>query len=302
MKETLSLPWGYEGYRWLSVGEAHAVLVLVHGMAETIERYDDFANFLSHQGVAVYGYNQRGHGEHAEQLGYLGENGWKQLVEDLKEVVSLAKSEHLSLPLFIMGHSMGSFVVRSFLTLHANMVDGVILSGTGFISRLALFGGTVVSANLVLKHGPKFVSPKVDQLVFGKSNRRISTPSTPFDWLSRDPKVVEEYIADPYCGAMHPVSFFYEMMSGVKFLEFGFHGRFDRLPMYFISGDADPVGNYGKGVKRAEKYYAKRGAMTSITLYPEARHEILNECNRAEVYEDVINFIKALLINWKEDV
>lgn len=286
------------GYVWKPDNDAkiHGAIVLCHGMAETIERYDAFANFIASKGYFVYGYNQRGHGSHAKMLGYLGEEGWYKLKEDLKHVVEKASSELTDMPVILMGHSMGSFVTRSFLIDYSYLLDGVILSGTGYFSRASLALGKWLSSNDVKKHGDKHLSMQIDKIAFGSNNKKIKNPRTPFDWLSRDSEMVDRYIADPLCGQVHPSSFFYEFFNGLQHMLYqASYSNFKaNLPMLLLSGADDPVGGFGKGVAKSEKMYRDLGFKTTLKLYEEGRHEMLNEINRQTVFEDIYAFIKSI--------
>ncbi len=269
------------------------IVIIVHGMAETIERYDAFASFLCNNGYVVYGFNQRGHGPNAEMQGYLGEDGWTKMKEDLKHILLFAKSNHSSVPAFIIGHSMGSFVVRDFLIDYSYLINGVILSGTGFPNRLSLKAGKWVAGRDVKKHGDKHINLSLDRMVFGGYNKKIPANETPFDWLSRDKKIVESYIADDYCGNIHPSSFFLEFSTALERIlsTMIFKNMNENLHMLFISGDADPVGDYGKGVEKSAKFYSKLGFNIEKHLYADGRHEMLNEINKDRVYEDILHWI-----------
>ena len=285
------------GYTWKKVPEenAKAVIVLVHGMAEHIERYDAFANFLADNGFYIYAINQRGHGPKAEMQGYLGENGWYKMKEDLKKVIETAKAENPSKPIFVFGHSMGSFVTRNFLIENSSLVDAVILSGTGFAPKFLIKAGKWLSGRDVKKYGVKHLSKKIDNIAFGSYTNKIDKPKTSFDWLSRDAEQVAKYINDPYSGNMHPSSFFNDFFNGL--LELLYHPEYKNikkgLPVYLISGDQDPVGSYGQGVIKAAEAYEEIGFKVFKKLYSGGRHEMLNETNRNEVFNDVLSFFNS---------
>lgn len=286
-----------KGYIWSPDGTVlKAMVVLAHGMAETIERYDAFANFLSDHGYGVIGVNQRGHGPEAEMLGYLGENGWSKMKEDLKHIVDYVKMTYEDTPIIIMGHSMGSFLVRDFLMSYSYLVDGVILSGTGYIDKISLLLGHWLASRDVKKHGDKHISKSIDNMAFKQNNKKIKDAKTSFDWLSRDSKIVKAYIEDPYCGQVHPSSFYMEFFNSL--LQVLYHPDYsnfkDGLPMLIFSGEEDPVGNYTKGVNlTAEKFESLSFDVKKI-LYPEGRHEMLNEINHIQVFEDVVEWLDLI--------
>lgn len=284
------------GYKWKPDGPAKAALLISHGMAETIERYERFAHYLNDLGVAVYGHSHRGHGKTAgsiENLGILGENGWFKAKEDLKQAVDLVKNENPNIPVFVMGHSMGSFLSRDFLLDYSETIDGCILSGTGFMPMGLLNLGGTVSNMVVRLKGPKHKSKFLDTLSFGSYNKRIKPNNTSFDWLSRDPSEVEKYIEDPYCGNVHSASFFRDFLNNLKRILYTdtFKNKRENLPLFILSGTDDPVGGYKKGVLQTEAYYKAQNFDVSCKLYEGGRHEMLNEINRLEVYEDIRQFI-----------
>lgn len=286
------------GYIWQpeSLEKPAGVVVISHGMAEVIERYDAFCSHLSEQGYVVYGVNQRGHGPQAQMLGYLGEDGWYKMKEDFKHVIEYAKSNYLDVPYYVLGHSMGSFVVRDFLIDYSYMVDGVILSGTGFPPSLPIKFGKLLAANDMKKHGPKHINALIDKMVFGNYNKKIESPKTPFDWLSRDSEVVEAYIQNPYCGVMHPSSFFYHFFSALqRITKAAPYSNFKpSIPMLLISGESDPVGDYGKGVKKSADFYSDMGFNVTLKLFKGGRHEMLNEINRDEVFKTISEWLVKL--------
>lgn len=285
------------GYVWQPLNDERlkGVVVIAHGMAETIERYHAFAEFLTEHGYVVYGINQRGHGPKAEMLGYLGEDGWYKMKEDLKHVVETAKAAHVGVPVFVLGHSMGSFLTRDFLLDYSYLLDGVIISGTGFYPKLQLKLGQWLSKRDIDKHGDRHISNFIDKMAFGKNNKKIKGARTPFDWLSRDRDIVDAYLADPLCGIVHPSSFFYHFFTALERILY--NGEFSnfksQVPMFILSGDMDPVGSYGKGVEKSAEIYKKIGFDTQVKLYKEGRHEMMNETNRTEVFGDIIAWLDA---------
>ncbi|MCK8060152.1 MULTISPECIES: alpha/beta fold hydrolase [unclassified Fusibacter] len=286
-----------EGHKWYSEdSQPRAIIVLSHGMAESILRYEAFAQFLVDNQFVVYGHSHRGHGQLAAaagKLGYIGEDGWNKMVEDLKTVVDMAAKDFPGLPKVVYGHSMGSYVARAFLKKYEHEADAIVFSGTGFPSKMELIGaGTIAKIESVfnLKDEP---SKRLDKLSFGKFNAQIKDPRTPFDWLSTVEEEVDKYIENPLCGQIHPTSFFVNFIDGLYHLLYKNKPVFNepQIPVLVLSGSNDPCGECETGVMKTGEYYKNLGFDTEILLYPKGRHEMLNEANRGEVYEDVIAWI-----------
>lgn len=289
-----------KGYKWMTQEPVKGILILSHGMAEHIDRYDDFATFLNSHGFHVYGHSHRGHGKTAgsiAQLGILGENGWMKAKEDLRRVVQMGIEDCPHCPIFVLGHSMGSFLLRDFLLDYSDVIEGAILSGTGFAPKWKLKLGKNIAAVQSKIKGTKHPSKLVDRLTFSSYNKAIKSPKTEFDWLSRDDEKVRAYIDDVYCGQVHSAGFFYDFSSNLLRILYApvFENKKTQLPIFIFSGDEDPVGDYGKGVVKSKKYYESEGFHTSLKLYPGGRHEMLNEINRDEVYNDVLNWLTKCL-------
>ncbi|MDR4887287.1 alpha/beta hydrolase [Fredinandcohnia sp. QZ13] len=274
------------------------IVQIAHGMAEHIERYDLFANTLAKEGYIVYGNDHRGHGKtgtNAELIGFFAdENGFDRVVEDMIQLTEIIIKNHPNIPTFLLGHSMGSFLSRRYIQTHGDELAGVILSGTGGDPGLIGKVGLGIAKFEMKRKGKKTKSPLMKKLTFGSYNKHFRPNRTEFDWLSRDDKEVDKYIADSLCGGIFTAGFFYDLVSGVaKVNNHSANQHIPKgLPMYFIAGDKDPVGNYSKGVLQAANMY-KNLEMKDVTvqLYENSRHEILNEINKEEVYKDVINWL-----------
>ena len=282
--------------------EAKGVVVITHGMAEHADRYDDFAQFLNGQGFAVYAHDQRGHGKTAgafENVGFLSEEGgWQKITDDLGELVETAKKDFPSKPVILLGHSMGSFVTRTYLIDHSDKVSGAVLSGTTGSAGMLGKVGLLLTGIIMLFKKKSSPSPLMNKLSFGDFNKGFKPARTDFDWLSRDIIVVDKYVADPYCGSIFSVGFFKDMMTGLEYVnqpETAKKLRKD-LPMYLFSGEKDPVSKNGKQVTDVYEMY-KAAGITNIRmkLYPDARHETLNEINKNEVYYDVLAYLNGLV-------
>lgn len=287
-----------KGYKWFEENKTpKAIIVISHGMAEDIERYNNFADFLLSKDIFVYGNAHRGHGKTAkslDELGYLGEDGWNRMREDLKYSIELARKEYPNTKILLLGHSMGSFLARDLVMDHSDLIDGLMLSGTGFYSRFKLRFGAGLSNIKLTQKGPKYKSRLLDTMVFGSNNKRIQSPKTKYDWISRDENVVKEYINNPYCGNIHTSSFFLEFFTHVERVIYQrtFFVKNENLKIYIFSGENDPVGDYGKGVKKLIKYYESKSFDVEWKFYPGGRHEMLNEVNKEEVYDNLLNWIE----------
>lgn len=280
--------------------EPRAIVQIIHGIAEYIDRYDEFMSFLADNGIIAVGTDHLGHGksiESEEQTGFFAyDNGWDYVVRD-EEVLRLAMHENYpELPIIVFGHSMGSFMARTLLIRYPDAFNAAIISGTGNQSA-ALVNGGLFMGNLVtgLK-GAHHYSKFLNNLAFGSYNKIYDNPKTEYDWLSRDEANVQKYIDDPLCGFIPSCSLFRDMMTGVKFItnKKNLTAMNKDMPVYFMSGDMDPVGECGKGVQKAYNNFLEAGMKdVSIKLYPGGRHEMLNEINKDEVYTDILAWLDS---------
>ena len=278
-----------------------AVLQLVHGVAEYVGRYDHFARFLAGHGFIVCGEDHLGHGLTVDdgKYGYFGEkDGWKHVITDVYRMREIAGERWPGLPYFIMGHSMGSFLTRMYLLRWPGTVTGAILSGTGQESRLNVALGRRIALHERKKLGAEGHSDMVQKVSLGAYNKKFAPNRTTADWISRDERVVDAYLADPLCQFTPSVSMFADMMEGLKFI--GDQENLSALdrntPIYLFSGDQDPVGGMGKGVRKVHRMYEKAGVRDlTMKLYPGGRHEMLNELNRDEVYRDTLAWLEMHL-------
>lgn len=282
---------------WLPENEPEAILQISHGMAEYAERYDDFATYLCKQGFAVYANDHRGHGKTAgseEACGYFSDsNGWIKVVTDMRQLTGIARSDYPEVPVFLLGHSMGSFLARTYITLFDD-IHGVVLSGTGYNGPALVAAGRIMAFFAVLFNGKKKRSEFFDSMSFGSFNKPFAKEG-PMSWLSRDKDNVKKYVNDPYCGFICTTGFFKDLFFGLKYINNHQHNIWIRetLPMLLLSGQNDPVGDFGKGVTKVYKVYKKRKIEDiNLTLYPDARHEILNETNHDQVYQDIYEWLK----------
>ncbi len=284
--------------KWTPEGEPKAVLQIVHGIAEFVERYDTFANYLTNLGYVVVAEDHMGHGQSINGDGIQGyfHGGWFSAVADTYQLLTDTKAEYPELPYILFGHSMGSFMARTILCQYPDSgIAAAIICGTGWQPTFALPALLKVVGAVCKKTGETNPSEKLQGLVFGSYNSRVEHPRTPFDWLSRDKEIVDEYIAHPLCGFTASCGLLRDMMTGIHYIQLPEHLENMRkdLPVFFIAGGDDPVGSYGKGIHQAASAFRNVGMTdVSVRIYPLCRHEILNEINKEEIFEDVVQWIE----------
>lgn len=284
------------------------VFQIVHGMSEYVERYEEFAEFLTEKGFVVTGEDHMGHGGSVGERGRYGyfceQDPATVLVRDVHRLKKMTQAVYPGVPYVILGHSMGSFIVRNYMFRYGTGVNGAIVMGTGMPSKALTRLSKFVVGVQKLFCGSEHVSRLMNKLVFGESNKEIENPRTAFDWLSRDEGKVDQYIADSRCGFVFTVNGFatlFELayrLSQTESLE-----RIPRkLPVLMLSGAADPIGEYGKAVQRA--YDSLKSAQledVELKLYEGARHELLNETNRVEVMNDIYQWVEAAVLKREEE-
>ena len=275
-----------------------AVVQIAHGIAEHISRYDPFMFFLAENGYVAVGNDHLGHGLSAENEDGLGifdtQNGWTYAVDDMKALRDQVRQEFHDIPYIFFGHSMGSFLTRTYLIRYPDQYDAAILSGTGQQSPALINAGFFAANLLTLLRGPGADGKLLNDMAFGSYCKKIDNPRTPFDWLSTNEENVDRYIADPLCGFVAKCSMYRDMMGGLKFLTK--QSNIDKMnkdaPIYFMSGAEDPVGDYGAGVEKAYRAFCDAGLHdVTMKLYPGGRHEMLNETNREEVMQDIMAWL-----------
>jgi len=290
--------------KWAPVDNApKAAIQLAHGMAEHILRYGEFAEKLVEAGYVVYGNDHRGHGKTAgslENVGYFAdEDGFNVVVDDMKLLTDTIKVENPGLPVFLFGHSMGSLLSRTYITRFGDDLKGVVLSGTTASAGLLGAVAAMLARIQCAIKGRKAPSKLLDGMVFGAFNKPYNPARTDFDWLSRDDEQVDLYVNDPYCGAVFTAGFFFDFFTGLNemFKNENTQKVPKDLPMYIFSGEMDPVGGTkGKMVAKTAGIYKNAGIKdVELKLYVDARHEMLNETNREDVYQDVIQWFDKKL-------
>ena len=288
--------------KWVPNGTPVCIVQILHGMAEYIERYEEFAIFLTQRNIMVVGEDHLGHGKSMgnNPPGYFCEKEPdKTIIENVHILKDMIREEYPDVPYVILGHSMGSFMVRNFAHKYGKEVDGIVVSATGLLPKVILPVMKLMVAILQMFQGSRHVSRFMNKIAFGSYLNRIKNPKTSFDWLSVNEENVQKYINDNLCG-------FIFTLNGFKTLAGLCTGLYDtdkiadmpkELPMLFIYGDEDPVGEYGKAVEKSCQMYVDAGMnRVSKILYPGKRHELLNEDNRFEVMQDIYEWIQKMIL------
>lgn len=279
--------------------EHKGIIQLVHGMQEHIGRYNDFANFLANNGYIVVGHDHLGHGNTAkceDDFGYFADNnGWDRLVEDVHILQNKVHNEYPNLPYIVMGHSMGSLIVRTYITKYDDNLTGVIISGTSG-QKYGLISGKLLIKIISTFKGKRYKSKLIEHLVTGSFNKKFEPNRTPSDWICSDENEVNKFIEDKKCGKMFSVQAYYDLLSGTQYLSKQKNvNKTVKVPILIFSGDEDPVGQNGKGVLRVYKMLKKDGTRNVyLRLFKNARHELLNEVNKLEVYNFILDWLDKL--------
>lgn len=300
-KALLEASDGHEIYYELFESEAPVGHVhIVHGMAEHIARYGEFAQFLASHGFAVSGHDQRGHGRTAERngvQGYFGEQkGFDRVVKDVEEVIAVVQNQIGPLPLILFGHSMGSFVTRRYIQLHSQDISRVVLSGSGGDPGAAGKAGLIAALMASKAKGKDQPSALLGKMTFGNFMKPFKDEESSFAWLSRDRNEVAKYEADPMCGFPSTNQFYVDLFTGLALIHKNAEvGKIRQdLPMLLISGSNDPVGGNGKGIFKAAKQYTGAGlSNVAVYLAEDARHELLHETDKEKHFETILEWMLA---------
>lgn len=279
---------------WQPEGPPRAIVQVAHGMAEHIARYEGLGRALSAAGYAVVGNTHLGHGPKAPILGYFADDGgWDALLDDLHALRLQTQALYPSAPYFLLGHSMGSFLARTYCQKYEKGLRGVILSGTGHFDQATVSAGLLIARLQCALGLAKKPARLLSRMSFGANNKRIANPRTAFDWLSTDPAEVDRYIADPYCGFDFTCGGFRDLFTGLRRLAPQNLATMQKdVPVWLFSGAEDPVGNAGVGVEAtAEELRAAGVREVCVTLYAGARHEMFHERDRAKVMADLLEWM-----------
>lgn len=278
--------------------EIRGIVQISHGMCEYMSRYTAFSKYLCGLGFIVCGNDHIGHGSSVQNQALLGffaqKDGWRCLVEDMYLLTNIMKNKHPDLPYFLFGHSMGSLITRLYIAKYGNEVSGAIICGTIGPSPIARTGISLADS-MVHSKGTTYRSSRLHQLAFQSYNRRIKNSKSEFSWLSRDTVTVELFENDEKCNFNFTASGYRDLFTLVQQAN---HNRCYRatpkaLPLLLISGDCDPAGAYGEGVRRVARMYQIVGVKDlDVIFYKDARHEILNEINRLDVFADISRWLE----------
>ena len=276
------------------------VVQIAHGIAEYGKRYDAFARYLCKNGFAVVANDHLGHGSSIADgqppLYFSETGGWAHVVDDMEQLRAQTAAEFPGVPYFLFGHSMGSFLSRTYLIRYPGNLSGCILCGTGNPGRMTILCGRKVVAHEIRKVGTTGYSKKADDLAFGSYNRKFSPNRTEADWLSVSEDNVDAYLQDPQCGGKISAGLMQDLLEGLWLItrKKNLQSMDCSMPVLFISGRDDPVGNMGRGVKKACRNFLAAGVKDAeIRLYDGLRHEILNEEARMDVYFDILSWLRG---------
>lgn len=288
---------------WEPAGEVRGIVQIAHGMVEYIGRYERLAKVLTARGFLVVGQDLLGHGRSVvrtpEDLGYFcPHRGNQVLLADMHHLYTLVRRRYPAAPYFMLGHSMGSFLLRQYLGRYQAKLAGAIIMGTGHYARPLLLGGRLLAAALTGLRGGHYRSRLIHNLGFGGFNRHFPDARTPYDWITTDEAERDKYQRDPLCTFLFTVNGYYNMFTGMLRMQ---SRRLMRrippqLPLLFVSGSADAVGEFERGVRRVVRDYERAGLdRLTLRFYPEDRHEILNDRHRARVMDELGDWLSALL-------
>jgi alpha-beta hydrolase superfamily lysophospholipase len=281
---------------WTPAGDAVGAIQLLHGLGEHIMRYERFAKSAVDRGYMVCGHDHRGHGVSNGERGYFtDENGWEKIVEDVRVVNDHMRSTCGSKPVFQLAHSMGSFIGQTFAMQYGARLAGLLLSGSSWPQRAQLLPGRLLANLESWRLGKRGHSALINVLGFGAFNRRFRPTRTEMDWLTRDEAEVDKYMADPHCGGPFTCGLWMDFLGGL--FELGSDHSLARipadLPILITGGSADPVGGEKGMTRLAMRYKQTSHQRVKLKIYPECRHEMLNEVNREEVTADWLDWIEA---------
>lgn len=286
--------------KWIPDNEIVSILQLTHGMAEYIDRYDDFAKFLNTHGILVVGHDHLGHGDSVTDpsgYGFFSENDATQyLIDDMYALTTMTKEEYPNIPYYVFGHSMGSFITRHYITQYSQSIDGAIICGTGQMPKAVLTAGRALTKSMATFKGWHYKSTMIDKMGFGGFNKGFENPRTSVDWLSRDEAQVDKYREDDRNGFIFTLNGYYHLFNTcLKTQDKALLNQIRKdLPLLLIAGDKDPVGENGKSVLAVANQYKDLGIKDVVCiLYPEYRHEILNEIDNDVVYNDILKWITS---------
>lgn len=285
---------------WKPETEIKGVIQIAHGVTEYILRYENFAEFFTQKGFVVVGNDHLGHGQSIAPNGkpmYFGPNGsWNFVVKDIDTCKQMTKKKYPNVPYMILGFSLGSFLVRTYLIDYAQEpLDGAIIMGTGYIPNFKIAIAKMMANKEAKKVGEENTSPVIKSLTFETYNKLFKPNRTAFDWLCSNEEALDEYIKDPLRGENYSAGLFREMLTGMQYTAElkNIQKMNKKMPIFLLSGDKDPVGEFGKGVIKTHEIFKKAGIEdVEIKLYPNLRHDILHEKCKDTIYNDIYDFAK----------
>ncbi len=297
------------GIIWRPEGTPKAILQICHGMVEYVDRYDEFARCAASRGYCVVANDHLGHGASVvtdDQHGFFAHpNGNECVIADIHRLRKMTQKKYPDLPYFLLGHSMGSFLARQYIQIHGKGLAGAIIMGTGSQPEIALLAGKIICRSLAKFRGWNYRSAFVDGMAFGSYNKQFEPARTPHDWLTKDTAIIDTCIHHPWSTFRFTVNAYYHMFRGIEYIQNPAHIQKipKDLPLFFVAGAEDPVGNNGKSVRKVYEQYKKAGIKdVKIKLYPHDRHEILNETDRDLVYKDLITWMDQLCLLYSPGV
>ncbi len=276
------------------------MLQISHGMCEYFKRYSEFAAYLSRRGVLVFGHDHLGHGESAptaDDLGFTAEGGGAEfLIEDVHNLSVCMANEYPDVPLVLFGHSMGSFIAREVIARYGEDYRAAIFCGTGG-PDMPTGAGKMLASLLMRFFGERHRSKLLKKISFAGYNKKYDTHETAVDWLTRDGAIVRRYLHDPFCNYVFTLRAYHDLFTLVERVsKKDWAERLPKnLPVLVVSGMMDPVGSWGIGVAKVADRLSDAGVNTTLRLYPDMRHEILNEIGREQVWEELELWLKTFL-------
>ena len=283
-------------YLKFEVKDAKCSVVIAHGMAEHPYRYAHLASYLNENGINVYAIFHIGHGECASKLAHMDKGDFDRCISNVSQLVDFARNENQH-KVFLLGHSMGSFMSQLYITRYKN-IDGVILSGSTASSAFLSVGAFIAKVIGAFNKDKTKPSKFLDNVAFGSYNKKYENPKTKFDWLTNDENIVNQYIEDKYCGWVGSIGFFMNMTNAMAQMgkKKNIKNVDKNLPILIVGGKCDPVSNFEKGLINLEKQYKKLEIKdVTLIMYDNFRHEIYNEINKEKAYEDTLRFISKHL-------
>lgn len=283
---------------WKPAGDIRGILQISHGMVEYIGRYEEFAEYLAERGYVVAGNDHLGHGGSVKDemdYGHFPKDGNRCLIGDIHHLRRILEKKYPGRPYYMLGHSMGSYLLREYMLYKSNGLTGAIVMGTGQEPRIRLDAGQAVCRAMAALKGWNYRSRLVNALCFGGYSRHFRSGEKKGSWLTSDEEIARTYARDPLCSFVFTLGGYEQLMQVIKILERpGSERRIRKeLPILLISGADDPVGGFGRKVRKAADRYRKAGIRdVDVYLYPDDRHEVLNELDRENIYEDIFRWME----------